>query len=141
MMEVQHNYGIKLEHLIILLALMSGNTLTRCLPLEFANKDSDCATVSGVEILISSFCASLQTPIVRCQCWKQDLVCGCSYMQKSPSSTEADLTFLGERFRGYKCLAGIVMMPYMQMVEPVIVHVFCHCWLPYGLSDLIVPTE
>lgn len=101
MMEVQHNYVIKLEHLIILLALMSGNTLTRCLPLEFANKDSDCATVSGVEILISSFCASLQTPIVRCQCWKQDLVCGCSYMQKSPSSTEADLTFLGERFRGY----------------------------------------
>lgn len=106
MMEVQHNYGIKLEHLIILLALMSGSTLTLCLPLEFANKDSDCAAVSGVEILISSFCASLQAPIVRCQCWKQDLVCGCSYMQKSPSSTEAELTFLGERFRGCKCLAG-----------------------------------
>lgn len=105
-MEVQHNYGIKLEHLIILLALMSGSTLTLCLPLEFANKDSDCAAVSGVEILISSFCASLQAPIVRCQCWKQDLVCGCSYMQKSPSSTEAELTFLGERFRGCKCLAG-----------------------------------
>lgn len=106
MMEVQHNYGIKLEHLIILLALMSGSTLTLCLPLEFANKDSNCAAVSGAEILISSFCASLQAPIVRCQCWKQDLVCGCSYMQKSPSSTEAELTFLGERFRGCKCLAG-----------------------------------
>lgn len=63
-MEVQHNYGIKLEHLIILLALMSGSTLTLCLPLEFANKDSDCAAVSGVEILISSFCASLQAPVV-----------------------------------------------------------------------------
>lgn len=82
-MEVQHNYGIKLEHLIILLALMSGNTLTPFLPLEFANKDSNCATVSGVEILIRSFCASLQTPIVHCHYWKQDLVCGCSYMQKS----------------------------------------------------------
>lgn len=105
-MEVHHNYGIKLEHLIILLALMSGSTLTLCLPLEFANKDSDCAAVSGVEILISSFCASLQAPIVRCQCWKQDLVSDCSYMQKSPSSTEAELTFLGERFRGCICLAG-----------------------------------
>lgn len=70
MMEVQHYYGIKLEHLIILLALMSGNTLTLCLPLEFANKDSNCAKVSGVEILISSFCAGLGTPIVHCQCWK-----------------------------------------------------------------------
>lgn len=53
MMEVQHNYGIKLEHLIILLALMSCNTLTLGLSLEFANKDSNCATVScGVETLI-----------------------------------------------------------------------------------------
>lgn len=105
-MEVQHNYGIKLEHLIILLALMSGNTLTLCLPLEFANKDSNCTAVSGVEILISSFCASFQTPIVHCQCWKLDLVCGCSYMQKSLSSNEAELTFPKEIFRGYKCLSG-----------------------------------
>ena len=90
MMEVQHNYGIKLEHLIILMALMSCNTLTLGLPLEFANKDSNCPTVScGVETLISSFCASLQTPIMHYQCLKQDLVCGCSYMQKSPSSTKA----------------------------------------------------
>lgn len=121
MMELQHNYGIKLEHLIILLALMSGNTLTLCLPSEFANKDSNCAKVSGVEIIISSFCASLQTPIVHCQCWKQDLVCGCSYTQKSPSSTEAELTFPREIFRGYKWQAGIVMMPYMQAVEAVVV--------------------
>lgn len=121
MMELQHNYGIKLEHLIILLALMSGNTLTLCLPSEFANKDSNCAKVSGVEILISSFCASLQTPIVHCQCWKQDLVCGCSYTQKSPSSTEVELTFPREIFRGYKWQAGIVMMPYMQAVEAVVV--------------------
>lgn len=105
MMEVQLNYGIKLEHLIIL-ALMSGNPLTLCLPLEFANKDSNCAAVSGVEILISSFCASLRTPIVHCQCWKLDLVCDCSYMQKSPSSAEAELTFPRKIFRGYKCLAG-----------------------------------
>lgn len=106
MIEVQHNYGIKLEHLIILLALMSGSTLTLCLPLEFANKDSNCATVSGVELLICSFCASLPTLIVHCQCWKQDLVCGCSSMQKCPSSAEAELTFPREIFGGYKCLAG-----------------------------------
>lgn len=89
-MEVQHNYSIKLEQLIILLALMCCNALTLAVPLEFANKDSKCATVScGVETLISSFCASLQAPIMHYWCLMQDLVCGCSCMQKSPSSAEA----------------------------------------------------
>lgn len=94
MMEVPRNCGIKLEHLIILLALMACNTLTLAVPLELANKDSKCATVScGVETLISSFCASLQAPIMRYWCLTQDLVCGCSYMQESPSSTGAGQTF------------------------------------------------
>jgi len=71
MMEVQHNCGIKLEHLIILLALMSCNTVTLGLSLEFANKDSNCATVScGVETL-SSFCSNLWTPTMHYQCFKQ----------------------------------------------------------------------
>lgn len=90
MMKVHCNYGIKLEHLIILLALMSCNTLTLAVPLEFVNKDSKCSTVScGVEILISSFCASLQAPMVHYWCLAQDLVCGCSYMEKSSFATEA----------------------------------------------------
>lgn len=96
-MEAQHNYGIELEHPIILLALMPCNTLVSDLPMEFANKVSNCVIFScGVETLISSFCASLQTPIMHYQCLKQDLVCGCSYMQKSPSSTEGRQTILRE---------------------------------------------
>lgn len=107
---------------------MSCNTLTLGLSLEFANKDSNCATVScGVENLISSFCASLRTPIMHYQCLKQDLVCGCSYTQKSASSTEAGQPFLRGRFRGYTCLAGRDCNDRIHAnarVSPVIVQVF-----------------
>lgn len=61
---------------------------------------------------------------------------------KSLSSTEAELTFPREVFRGYKCLAGRDCNDAIQASGRACGSLgVLSCWLPYGLSHLLVPTK